>query len=527
MRCAHLDWDGLRSYHPDEMNLSLAAKRIDFPQDLDPRFYSYNGLPIYLSRLTGEILRSFTGDSRWTESTGFLSYLARWTGALLSSFSLLLFYRLGKWGGGDFGGLGALVLSAFSPGFIQTAHYGVTENLLLFEILLITLVTGILIRSEKPAPLKGWALLGFLGGLALGTKTTAAVMVLFPWVLLLLRYIRGDSPKHLLRGLLLCAFLGGVTFLAVSPYSLLRFQEFLRIMRYEGGIVKGTVEVPYTLQFTGTSSLLWIKNLLWHQGPAITLLGIPGAALLTVSMLRRRSSPEILPLLLFSALYALLIWNWHAKFIRYTLPLAPGLILGASWLLAVLRRSFPKTGKVLAVLALGSTLFWGSAVGALYWYPSTRTEASEWIHANLPSGSLLLVESWDYHLPASVPGKNRSFQFRIIPAPDRDTRQKAEQLAAFLEEGDYLILASRRNWGNLSKLPEKYPLMHRYYRALFDGSLGYEETISFASYPGFGKFRIRDEKAEETFRVFDHPTVRIFRNRDHTNRSALLEVLLP
>ena len=527
LRCSHLDWDGLRSYHPDEMNLSMAVQRIDFFENLNPKFYAYNGFPIYLHRLAGETMVALTGDSRWIRDVGSISYLARIVGTLCSSLSLLLFYRLGRWGGGAWGGLFALTLTAFSPGFIQTAHYGVTENLLLLEILLITLLTGSMIRSEKIPSLKSWALLGVLGGVALGTKTTAAVMILFPWVLFLLRYAKGDPLKHLFKGVLLGGSLGALVFAVVSPYSLLHLQEFLRIMRYEGGIVKGTVEVPYTLQFVGTSPIFWIKNLLWYQGPAATLLGITGGVLLTLSILRRKTSPELLPLLLFTGIYALIIWNWHAKFIRYTLPLAPGLLLSASWLLATWLRRFPRTGRILAAAALATTLLWGSAVGALYFRPSTRTIASEWIHKNIPSGSVLLTESWDYRLPVSIPGKTRSYKWRTVPAPERDSLPKAEKLAALLEEGEYLILASRRNWGNLPRLPERYPLMHRYYEALFEGSLGYEEVATFTSYPGLGGFVIKDESAEETFRVFDHPTVRIFRKKDQLHQSALLEVLVP
>ena len=527
LRCSHLDWDGLRSYHPDEMNLSMAVQRIDFFQNLNPEFYAYNGFPIYLHRLAGEAMTALTGESRWIRDVGSISYLARWIGALCSSLSLVLLYRLGTWAGNSPGGFFALALGAFSPGFIQTAHYGVTENLLLLEILLLTLLTGAMIRSEKPVSFKAWALLGILGGIALGTKTTAAAMAIFPWVLVLLRYSKGDRPGDLLKGILLGGVLGGLVFAAVSPYSLLEFRDFLRTMRYEGGIVKGTVQVPYTLQFIDTSPFFWLKNLLWHQGPATTVLGISGGILCILSMLRRKSSPELLPLLLFTGIYALLIWNWHAKFIRYTLPLAPGLILGASWLLGALLRTFPKAGNLLAALALSSTLLWGSAVGALYFRPSTRTAASEWIYKNIPSQSVLLTESWDYRLPVSLAGKTRSYRWHTVPAPERDDSKKATTLAALLEKGDYIILASRRNWGNLSRLPEKYPVMSRYYEALFDGSLGYEEAAVFASYPGFGSFFVNDENAEETFRVFDHPTVRIFRKKDHIHQSALLEVLVP
>jgi hypothetical protein len=64
-----------------------------------------------------------------------------------------------------------------------------------------------------------------------------------------------------------------------------------------------------------------------------------------------------------------------------------------------------------------------------------------------------------------------------------------------------IIIPSRRVYKNHSK--EKYPVLGRYYHDLFTGKLGFEKIAEFAT--------LGDENAEETWTVFDHPTVRIYK----------------
>ena len=120
---------------------------------------------------------------------------------------------------------------------------------------------------------------------------------------------------------------------------------------------------------------------------------------------------------------------------------------------------------------------------------------------------------------------------------DEDTPEKRAELLTWLDEADYIFLASNRLYGSIPRLPDRYPLTIEYYRALFAGELGFELVGEFTSYPTIGPFAFPDQetpfplmtpetstqgnlidvplpKAEESFAVYDHPNCLIFQ-QDH------------
>ena len=61
----------------------------------------------------------------------------------------------------------------------------------------------------------------------------------------------------------------------------------------------------------------------------------------------------------------------------------------------------------------------------------------------------------------------------------------------------------------------------RYYEALFSGELGYERMPTFTSRPRLFGIEIDDDDADESFTVYDHPKVILFRKRaDFSMRQA-------
>ncbi len=54
----------------------------------------------------------------------------------------------------------------------------------------------------------------------------------------------------------------------------------------------------------------------------------------------------------------------------------------------------------------------------------------------------------------------------------------------------------------------------QYYRMLFAGDLGYRPVAEFTAYPRLGGLTIRDDNADESFSVYDHPHVLVFTNAD-------------
>jgi hypothetical protein len=300
-------------------------------------------------------------------------------------------------------------------------------------------------------------------------------------------------------------------------------------MEYEGAVVRGILKVPYTLQFHNAIPYwFFFKNLHWHTGPIIPAVGMLGMCFWLVLIGRRKESVAALPLLCFGILYWGYVGSWYAKFIRYTVFIMPLLILSTCWLcdrFSGYRRVKP-LAVIIILLTLITSTFWAGAFMSIYRSPATRTAASRWMYENIPPDSVILREHWDYGLP--VPLRDRqdpSFRFEIMNNYDPDTEAKVRVMSRALEGGDYLIVGSRRLSGTIGKSHDTYPLTSRYYEKLFDGRLGYTPVRTFSSYPALWGFAINDDSAEETFQVFDHPLIHIFKNSEELPASRILKIL--
>ncbi|MFZ5880671.1 MAG: DUF2298 domain-containing protein [Chloroflexota bacterium] len=108
---------------------------------------------------------------------------------------------------------------------------------------------------------------------------------------------------------------------------------------------------------------------------------------------------------------------------------------------------------------------------------------------------------------------------------------KLTRLVDSLNQGDYIFIPTNHQYGQITRLPERYPLTTEYYRQLlgcpanediircyrlaepgmYQGNLGYELAAVFTSYPTLGPLVINDQAAEEAFTFYDHPKVLVFR----------------
>ena len=98
---------------------------------------------------------------------------------------------------------------------------------------------------------------------------------------------------------------------------------------------------------------------------------------------------------------------------------------------------------------------------------------------------------------------------------DLDQSQELQlELINHLEKADYIFVPSRRLFANHPK--SKYPILNKYHEDLFSGKLGFEKVAEFDSYPKIKLLNrmlleFPDEQAEETWTVFDHPVIRIYK----------------
>ncbi|HJR79750.1 MAG TPA: DUF2298 domain-containing protein [Anaerolineales bacterium] len=112
-----------------------------------------------------------------------------------------------------------------------------------------------------------------------------------------------------------------------------------------------------------------------------------------------------------------------------------------------------------------------------------------------------------------------------------DNAEKLERFVTTLDQADYIFIPTNHQYGQITRLPERYPLTTLYYRELigcpreeniiwcyrvakpgdFEGRLGFDLVAVFETYPTLGPIVINDQAAEEAFTFYDHPKVMIFK----------------
>ena len=318
------------------------------------------------------------------------------------------------------------------------------------------------------------------------------------------------------------AFLGpGVFGLRLNP-------RWLDDMRYIQKLVSGEIDYPPSHQWTGRAPVWYmLKNMvLWGQGLPLGLAAWAGWGWMGWEIWKHRRWTHLLP------------WVWvtftfgyqsvqFVKTIRYLLPIYPAMALMAGYVVVRLCDSFRRRRRAGlpgwrgwaalggAVLPLAGALLWGTAVAGIYTRPVTRVEASRWIYTYLPPGSAISNELWDDALPLSVDGHAAGLEYRMVQMDLywEDVPEKREQLYSWLAEVEYIALSSNRLYGSIPRLPNRYPMTTRYYEALFAGELGFEKVGEFTSHPRVLGIPINDDNADESWTVYDHPKVTIFRKR--------------
>lgn len=493
LRLQGLMWDEGRLYHPDEFNLVFAAGKLVFPGGMVPDFHAYNGLALALPKGLAVVL---CGPA---PGGSCISLAARLISALCAGAALWLAFRIAlRLGGASAGGL-ALGLLGLSAPLIQWAHFGTTESALTLAVLA-AWAQGLRYLEGQDGPWRaglGWAL---ILGLALGEKSSTAVIGIIPLAALLLR------PDGRGRGWLLAVpvsvLLAAGLFLLTTPALIYATQDYLAVMRFEGDVVAGRTDVFWTWQFEGAVAGLYELRQLWSMtggaGLVLAVLGIAAA-------LRRRDRGAALGLA-FLILYLAIIVTWHARFTRYLAPVLPVLLifaaLGGTALWTRLRGT---TLRLAFGLALAPAALAGLSLAASYRFPDSRIAAAAALEARVQKGDVVLLEPRDIG-PSEFAGAS----VVTLPLMEPSTPDKPGQLAAALAQGDWMVLYSRRHWAVLPHLA-RFPEMCGYYAALTRGDLGYEVALDVPRFAPLGGFLSPGLGAEETRVVFDRPEVFVLR----------------
>lgn len=509
LRIYGISWDQGIHLHPDERMLMMVADRLHFFDKLNPNFFNYGSLPIYLMRGLAQIIDTLFGFH--LDNYDGMLLLGRFLSTSIDVLTAYFVYLIAKL---IFKNKKVALLSAFfySISFfaIQNAHFFIVDTFLAFFVT--ALLYCLLLYLQQPT-LKKTFLLALSSAAAITTKFTAIIFILVVVLTIILKDFK--QFKRLIFKLLLFSSSLLLFTLLFMPYAYLDWQKFLADVLLQIKLNSDPYVFPYTLQYVGTVPYLYyLKNIfLWGLGPIISLLSLAGIFFI---FKEKSKNKLLLFVLLFNLFYFLIIGRSAVKFMRYMLPIYPFLALMAGYGLWKITNN-----KIARSVFLIACLLWTALFLNIYSHEHTRISATRWIKQNIPSGSTLAVEHWDDALPLSGGEKYNFVEMTLYDQPDDD--QKWFVLNEKLKRTDYIILSSNRLYIPLQKLSDCqkfkvcYPKTAEYYGKLFNGQLGFQKVAEFSVYPGFKigslRFEIPDDSADESFTVYDHPKVIIFKKK--------------
>ena len=530
LRFYGLDWDGGIGAHPDERYIVGVAESLRWPERLNPfdvaPGYPYGHLPLYLLALAAGL----------TPDVDPL-LVGRALAALFDLGTVALTFALGRRVYGERVGLLAAAFVALMVLHVQQAHFYTADVPLVFFVLGSLLFAVRLAEGGRPHQA---LLAGAWAGLALGTKSSAALLILPLGVALMANpapALPGRCGARLKRGLE-CGAAALAAFALTNPFALLAFPTFWRNVAQQVAIARGVLDVPYTRQFHATWPYLYplVQQLRWGMGWPLGLAAFGGLAWAVWRAVREPPRRVEWVLLAWMVPCFAFVGALYAKFPRYLLPLTPLLALYAARLLTDLDRSLFIGHCSLVIVYLSFVIVHWSLFFGLYCSPHPWLVASEWFYDHAGRGVVVAVEQWDHPLPLDATAIY-DYDVRELPVFDEDTPEKWAVVVDTLAEADYVVIASRRGYATLARWPERYPLMARYYRLLFEGGIGFEPVACFGRYPRLGPLMLVDDptaglgfslpdlcqpeapfvlrlgRLDESFVVYDHPQTIIFRRR--------------
>lgn len=587
-RFVNLGWGLPYPFHPDERNMSVALEQLrcplPFKQDcLHPHFFAYGQFPLYVGYfllhmyyiLSGQLGKIIT----FLDATIVLRFIAAVSSIItvlfiLKIIQIFLEHMYPKMRSPILT-YAATLPFIFSPGLIQTAHFGTTESILIC-IYTSLFYLGLLRLDERMSKKKYLLLSALLCAVAAATKISSMLFLFVPFYVGFMREIKmslREEKSNFFSKILQIFFDFLVFFIFViilsllfSPYNLIALGDFLSSMQYESAVALGSMKVFYTHQYVLTIPVIFqfIKIFPYALGVPVILYFILG--FITLPYDKRFN------LLRMSFLvYFLPTAFMYAKWTRFMSPIFPHFILIAVLFLINLytivsfyaRQTKNKNqwlfviSNFLFFLLITTFCIRGIAFLSIYTNRDVRYEASDWIYNNIPNNSYVLSETANVvDIPIQDPTVKeipplKNLQYISFNFYDLDVNTQLQQeLQSHINDSAYVFIPSRRVfmnytcyinpdiYGTVTKinssfltgvaknkctyLSNTYPQLNKYYTDLFRGKLGFKEVAQFSSYPkisilGRTILQYPDEEAEETWTVFDHPVIRIYRKIEDRN----------
>jgi hypothetical protein len=244
----------------------------------------------------------------------------------------------------------AALLVIASPEVLRNS-YIIGVDTLMALLCLATTCYGCWLLGSKSSNLR-LAVCAFLAGAACAAKYNAAPIVVVPLGVWWLR-------QRSFKGLLIACSVPLVGFLALAPYSLIEWREFMAGVSYERWHYGVAGHVGHTSEPGWPQALLYLRWMLSDGvGVGASVLALLGGVWLSVY-----NREAFLLITSFPALYALLMISQRAHFTRNMVVIVPYLAVLAGVGLAALNRLISSRGmQHLALAAVSFVAIWPIAV---------------------------------------------------------------------------------------------------------------------------------------------------------------------
>ena len=539
-----LNWDAGTFLHPDERFVLDVVGKIGWPNSWGQWFdsahspfnpdnskgvhYVYGQWPLLLGKAAFALAHKF----------GFTAdYLVgRALSALFDSFTVGLTFLLARRVLPRAWALFAAALVAVAALHVQQSHFFTVDNFAAFWMLASFWSTA---RWPASGRARDAMLSGACMGIAMACKISA-IFIAFPLLILLIFGARKHPKRQIIAGVVGCVVLAIFSFRTFQPMAFngalgffdLRLEpRFWGDVAAQAAITRGEADVPFNVQWIGRTPWLFsARNLgFWGYGWGLLLSGVLGAITVFFGLRKRDANT---PILLASALFCLILFGVQgatfSKFTRYFLPMTPfmALLAAYAWQTLIARRKQLNFAPPLIAIF---TALWCVAVTGIYGRTHTRLAASRWIVDNIAPGTRVANETlWDEALPMGwAPSGDGGIQSQLLDVYALDSVEKRENMLKVLNESDWLFLSSGRSWQNIPRWPAKWPMMSRFYYALWSGELGFERVREFTSYPQLGPLQFPDDQAEEALSVYDHPRVILWRKTPNYSPEKARQIWKP
>ena len=527
VRISSIGWDGYAGLHPDERHLLFVTQTIlsaladpayaglswyewwySDQSPLNPHLgaasYVYGEAPL----LAGALLARALGTTDWFA----VMPVVRSLSSVVDVATMLGVFAGARLLAGPGSALVAAALYAAMPSALQLSSFHTVD------VWLAAACTGALVPMIALARGQGNVLAmatiagGFIG-LAMASKITGVLMLAPGLVALGLAWRGGLTARQALVATACAVLALAIVFRLTNPFAFVG-----------PGPLGVALSQDYITDFTGladvTASPDFPPNWQWIAGYGplrlardFALFGFgPVAALLVLGLWRSVCAGTMVALGVVGVFVALTAISSVAA-LRYGAPALPALAIALAPVIA-------RLGGYSIIAVLVAALSWGSGMVRLHDGAHPRLLASHWLWA-LPRGTILTNETgWDEHLPTIVrlqgderhrwPDHDDWFTMQVLDITDPDTPAKAIRLANMLARTDVLILSSDRQSAIMPRLPERFPMTTAHYDALLSGQACFAPVLVLdRGYP-LPFWSLPDHWAQEPWRVYDHPIVRIF-----------------